>query len=112
MIQVLFEFCGEHILVVIEGTKIMFGNTSFGAKFATIDGLKLDYNGTIREFPDLELEKDWREIAIERFKNKIKTYQTERDIASYVVDELKKFGYVPLKIQIQGYRWRKLDGLE
>lgn len=113
MIQIMFRFGDEIELVVIEGNNILFGNTSFGAKLAPIEGLKLDYQGVIREFPDLELEKDWKEIAIERFKERIKSFSTESDIAIYVVDELKKFGHIPIKIQKgNGYRWRKIDGDE
>lgn len=112
MIQIMFEFCGDMELVVVDGNKVMFGNTSYGARLATIEGLKLDYNGTIREFPDLELEKEWREIAIERFKEKIRKFTTEKAAAMYVVDELKKFGHNPVKIQISGSRWRKIDELE
>jgi hypothetical protein len=109
MIQIMFEFCGEIEIVVVDGNNILFGNTSYGTKLATIDGLKLDYAGTIREFPDLELEDDWREVAIARFKKKIKDCKTERDSALYIVDELKKFGHIPLKIQMSGCRWRKLE---
>jgi hypothetical protein len=109
MIQIIFEFLGDMELVVVDGNKVMFGNTSYGARLATIDGLKLDYSGTIREFPDLELENEWREIAIERFKKKIREFATEKAAAMYVVDELKKFGHNPIKIQISGSRWRKLN---
>jgi hypothetical protein len=109
MIQLIFEFLGDVELVIVDGHKVLFGNTSFGSKLATIDGLQLDYNGVIREFPDLELEKDWRKIAIERFKKKINEFPSERDVALYVVDELKKFGHIPIKMQMDGFRWRKIE---
>jgi hypothetical protein len=109
MIQIIFEFLGDMELVIVDGNNVLFGNTSFGAKLATIDGLKLDYSGVIREFPDLELEADWREIAMERFKNKIKKQSTEKETALYIIDELKKFGHNPIKIQLSGSRWRKID---
>lgn len=100
MIQIMFEFLGDIELVIIDGNRVLFGNTSFGARFADIDGLKLSYEGTIREFPDLEMEDEWREIAIQRLKDKIKSQTSERETALYVADELKKFGHIPLKIQI------------
>ena len=107
MIQIMFEFCGDMEIVVIDGHNVMFGNTSYGAKLATIDGMKLDYGGVIREFPDLELNPEWREVAIDRFKEKIKSYPHERDVAIYVTEELKRFGHIPIKIQMgNGFRWR------
>ena len=109
MIQILFKFLDDMEIVVIDGKNVMFGNTTFGAKLATIDGLKLDYAGVIREFPDLELNPEWREISIERFKEKINKMKTEREIASYLIDELQMVGHKPLKIQLgSGYRWRKV----
>lgn len=109
MINLMFEFNGDIELVVVEGNEIMFGNIAYGSKLTTIEGLKLDYGGVIREFPDLELENEWREIAIERLKNKLKEFSKESDVAMYVIDELRKFGHKPLQIQKGGWRWRKVE---
>lgn len=108
MIDIIFEFNGEIERVVVKGNIVMFGNNSFGSKMTTIDGLRLDYSGVIREFPDLELEDEWREIAIQRFKKHIKDMISEKDVALYVVDELRKFGHIPIKLMTAGCRWRKL----
>ena len=104
MIELIFELGSEVILVVINGKDVKFGNTSFGAKLADISGLKLDYVGVCRSFPDLELADDWREQAIERFKEKIKSMKTEDEIANYIIDELSSKGYVPKKKRRKGFR--------
>jgi len=104
MIELIFELGSEVILVVINGHDVKFGNTSFGSQLADISGIKLDYKGVCEEFPDLELEDDWREQAIERFKEKIKSMKTEDEVATYIIDELSGKGYVPKKKRRAGFR--------
>lgn len=104
MIGIIFQFGGEPVEVRVEGTNVLFRTGQFGGAFAPIDGLKLDYNGVCREFPDLELKSDWREEAIKRFKDKMKGMNTEEDRINYIKDDLKKFGYIPLFYQKQGHR--------
>ena len=108
MITVLFGFASDKILITIRGNDIRFASTAFGAQEASIEGIKLDYAGVIREHPDLEVSEDWKEIAIERFKAKIKSYHSEEETAQYVIDELKKFGYIPEQKQREGFRPEKL----
>lgn len=104
MIELIFEFGSEVILVVIEGHDVKFGNTSFGAQLADISGLRLDYNGVCREFPDLETSKNWREETINRFKEKVKQYNTEDEISDYILSEFVKMGYKPKSKQKKGFR--------
>ena len=104
MIEIILEFLGDIILIRIEGKKVLFGSTQFGARLSPIDGLKLDYSGVCREFPDLETCEKWREEAIKRFKLKIKEIKTEKEIALYLIDDLKKYGYVPKRMQVSGHR--------
>lgn len=108
MMEILFNRANEVVIVRIAGHKVEFGNTVFGAKLATIDGLKLDYNGAIREFPDLTDDVEWRAKAIERFKEHIKTLDNESAIGKYCIEELKKHGYVATTYQKQGGRAVKL----
>jgi len=108
MIEILFQFVNELILVKIVGNSVLFGNTNYGAQMAPIEGLKLDKSGVLKEFPDLSGDADWRKKAISRFKEKIKSYPTERMKADYIIDDLKKFGYIPTKIQISGRRPQSL----
>ncbi len=108
MITILFEFASEKILVTIKGNNIFFSSTDQGAIQSTIDGLKLDYSGVIKEFPDLEGKDNWREETIKRFKKKIKELRTEQDRADYIIYDLKKFGYVAEQIQKGGFRPEKI----
>ena len=104
MIDVLFKFANNHILVTVKNKKVYFANTESGNKQSEIDGLKLDHGGVIREFPDLQNNTNWRDEAIKRFKDKIETMESEDEIVIYVVEELKKFGYEPMYKQKKGFR--------
>lgn len=108
MIELIFELGSEVVLVTIEGNKVLFGSTSFGAKMADISGLKLDYVGVCREFPDLEVADDWRAQAIERFKNKINEMKTENERCDYIIGELEKHGYKAIKKRKPGFRYGKI----
>ena len=108
MIELLFTFGMEHILIRVDGIRVTFSNTLFGAVESTIDHLKLNYRGVCEEFPDLEIRDDWREEAIKRFKAKISQLQTEDLRAEYIIQDLKKYGYVPKYKCKNGYRREKL----
>ena len=104
MIDLIFELAGSFVLVRIEGCKVSFANSTFGAYFATIDGLKLDHKGVMREFPDLKDNIEWRAIAITRFKEKIATMKTEDEVANYILEDLKGHNYIPRFRQRSGFR--------
>ena len=104
MIRILFGYGPEKVIVIIKETKITFGNTAFGAQEATIDGLRLNHEGVITQFPDLKDNPDWKEQAIDRFKEKIKDFKNENERATYIIEELKPHGYFPEKKQIDGFR--------
>jgi hypothetical protein len=106
-IGVLFKFVDKIVEVRIDGTNCLFRTGHFNGAFSPIDGLQLDYKGVCREFPDLETKEDWKEIAISRFKDKIKELKTEEERMNYVVEDLKKWGYVPLYKQRGGFRVEK-----
>lgn len=104
MIALTFQRANEMVLIHINGNKVTFGSTVFGAAMADIDGLKLDFQGTIREFPDLKDDLEWREKAIERFKKHIKTLKSEDKISDYIIYELRNKGYTPKLKQKAGFR--------
>ena len=104
MIQVIFYFANEIILITIRGNHITFANSDFGAKEAPIEGLRLSHDGVIQEFPQLKDNHNWKEEAIVLFKNKIKQYNSEQEVADYIIQDLKKFGYQPKYMQRQGFR--------
>jgi len=102
--RLLFKFGNERIFIIIDGTTVKFGNTLFGSQVASIEGLKLNYQGVIREFPDLEHNQNWSEEAMKRFKQKIKSCKNEEEVADYLIDDLKKYGYIPYLKQKKGFR--------
>ena len=104
MIDVIFTFGTDLVLVKVKGHDVSFGSSSQGAQLATIDGLKLNYSGVIEEFPDLEGKEDWRQQAIEKFKEKIKSFDSEEKIVEYIIEDLRKFGYIPKYKQKAGFR--------
>ena len=104
MIELLLKFGSEVILVVVKGNSVSFGNTTYGGQMATIEGLKLNKSGVLKEFPDLKDNEDWRHETIIRFKEKIKELHDEDKVVEYVINDLKKFGYVPYRKKKQGFR--------
>jgi len=110
MITILFGFGGDKVLVTIQGTQVWFSSTEFGAVKAPIDGLRLNYNGVCKEFPDLETEPNWNGIAISRFKEKMDNFNNEEERTNYIIEDLKKFGYIPEQKQRAGFRPVRLDG--
>lgn len=94
----------EYILIMIDGARVEFSNTAYGAVKTSIEGLALSKAGVEKEFPDLVGDVNWRNKAIARFKEKIELMNSERERADYLIDDLKKVGYKPLKMQIKGFR--------
>lgn len=108
MIDIIFRFGSEHVLVRVLKEKILFQLRQTGSQMATIDNIKLNRSGVVKEYPDLKNNDNWRKEAINRFKEHIKKLKTERQRANYIIDDLTKFGYVPLYEQVSGFRVKKL----
>ena len=104
MIEIIFYFGTEIVMVRIRGNHVTFCTSTNGNVEATIEGIKLSKAGVIKEFPDLKDRDDWKVEAINRFKDKIRAFTTEEAVAEYVIEDLKKFGYVPKFKQKQGFR--------
>jgi len=109
MIGIIFEFATEMMEVRVDSNSVLFRTREFGSQFGTIDNLKLDYAGVCREFPDLENNENWKEEAINRFKEKIKSCETEKEIVKYLIKDLAKVGYIPRYIQEKAYRPKKIQ---
>lgn len=110
MIQLMFQYGNEIILVIIKGTQVTFGNTTFGALMTDISGLKLNKEGVIKEFPDLKENKNWEDEAKKRFREKIKSLKTEMERAKYLVKDLKEHGYLPKFLQRGRHRRENIHG--
>jgi hypothetical protein len=107
VVGALFEYCGEKVEVRVQNLNCFFRTSQF-QQWATIDGLRLDKVGVIKEFPELKDNKNWKEETIKRFKEKMKILKTESERIKYVIEDLTKFGYKPLFLQRSGYRPIKL----
>jgi hypothetical protein len=107
MIGVIFKFGNEIIEVRVEGVNCFFRNSQY-MQFVPIEGLKLERKGVIKEFPDLENRDDWKTEAIKRFKERMEKLNSEDERMNYVINDLKKFGYIPLYQQKTGFRPKKL----
>ena len=104
MIGVIFEFNSSNIEVRVDGENCWFRTGEFGGALVPIDSLKLDKAGSIKEHPDLKDDKEWKKKTIERFKQKIKELKTEQERVKYIIDDLKKYGYIPKYMQRKGHR--------
>ena len=108
MIGLIFQLGPEIVEVRVDNNNILFRNNATNGMFATIDNIKLNKLGVIKEHPDLKDNEDWQNIARERFKEKINNMKTEMERADYIIEDLKKFGYKPLYRQRKGFRVERL----
>lgn len=100
----MFRFGADHILVSVAGNHITFANTEQGMVQATIEGLRLSKSGVMKEFPDLKDNPDWATEAVKRFKDKVSTLGTEELKVNYIIEDLRKHGYIPMYKQKGGFR--------
>lgn len=107
VVDIIFLFGGEHIFVRVQDCNVFF-RTQQSMVYATIDGLKLDKVGVIKEHPDLKDREDWKLEAINRFKIKMKELKTENERAKYVIKDLSNSNYIPQYLQVGGFRKVKL----
>lgn len=108
MIGVVFSFLNKLVEVRIDGNNCLFRTSEYGGQFFPIDSMKLDKIGVMKEFPDLKDNENWREEAIKRFKEKIKSMDSEMKRINYLMEEFKKMGYKPIAMQREGHRPMKI----
>jgi hypothetical protein len=106
MIKATFRLGGDNQEVIVRGNELLFFDIGSGM-MTTVEGLRLSKSGSIKEFPDLKDDDDWKRKTIERLKDKMKEYNTEMEKINYVKDELIKQGYEPLYFQRVGFRPQK-----
>jgi hypothetical protein len=98
---------GERVIVRIINTNVLFVDLNTNM-LAPIEGLGFSHQGVIKEFPDLKDDKDWKQKAIQRFVEKIKTLETEEKRMDFMIKEMKEMGYTPLFKQRFGFRTEKI----
>ena len=107
MIGGIFQVGADIIEIRVHNNFVYFRDKN-NSQFGSIDNLKLNKGGVVKEFPDLKDDKDWEEKARDRFREKINSLKTEEDRMKYIIEDLSKFGYVLKYIQKQGHRPRKV----
>ena len=105
MIKGTFRLAGDIQEVIVDGNNLMFYDSS--GTITTIEGLRLSQSGVFKEFPDLIGDEDWRKKSMERLKKHMKEMNNEKEKMNYVKEELVKFGYTPLFLQVAGFRQTK-----
>ena len=108
MIGLIFQFGNEFVEVRINGIDITFRNNQYAGAFVPIENLRISKEGCLKEFPDLKDREDWKIETIKRFKEKIKKYNNEEERINYIIEDLKKFGYIPYAKQKAGHRVEKI----
>ena len=101
-----FKLGGDFIEVIIKGNEVLFYDLATHT-LTPVSGLKLSKAGTIKEFPDLAEDKEWKKKAIERLRTHIKSIKTEDKRLDYIKEELIKYGYEPQFKQKAGWRPKK-----
>ena len=112
MRDLVFEFGTELVAIQINNKVLRFCNVQGGVyKYAPIEGLKLSVSGILKEFPDLrdKPKEVMRSIALKRFKNHVKSLNTEDDIKEYLKNDLAKHGYKLKYERRAGFRQKKVN---
>ncbi len=108
MIDIIFKIGGDFIDIRLIDKSLYFSKMSGNQLlFSDISGLKLNINGILKEFPDLKEiddENEIKKIAIERFKDKIKGMNSDKEIVLYLKEDLAKYGYIFYSISKPGFR--------
>ena len=108
MIGIIFEFNSNNVEVRVDGNNCGFRTGEFGGALVPIDSLKIDKAGSIKEHPDLKDDPEWKIKTIKRFKEKISGLNTEGERVKYIINDLKKYGYVAKYMQKAGHRLVKI----
>lgn len=106
MIKGTFRLGGELIEVIVDGENVMFNDVATNT-ISTIEGLQLNKQGVMKQFPDLKDDDNWKRKAVMRFKTHIRKFKTLDARIEYVKEELMKHGYEGLYKQRAGFRPKK-----
>ncbi len=106
-IQATFQQGSQRIIVRIIEDNVLFIDPE-NNMMSPIEGLSLNKQGVIKEHPDLKDDPEWKQKAIQRFTDKIKSLKSEKEKMEWIIKELKPMGYKPLFWQRQGHRPKKI----
>jgi hypothetical protein len=103
MIKMYFKKHGDLIMVKIIGNNVFFSNEQLGFMAdAPIDMLQFDYDGIIKEHPDLADKSpgEARQEALRRLKELISSMRNEDEVKEYVVAQM---------VNIAGYQFKRIE---
>lgn len=106
-IQMTFQKGSERMIVRIIGNNVLFIDPQNNI-MAPIEGLNLNKQGVIKEHPDLKDDIEWKQKAIQRFTDKVKSFKTENERADWIIEEMKQMKYIGLYQQKEGWRPMKI----
>lgn len=106
MIKATFKLGGNSQEVIIRRNELLFFDVSSGM-MTSVEGLRISKSGSVKEFPDLENDDEWKKKTIDRLKNKMNEFKTEMEKVKYIKEELEKQGYQSLFYQKGGFRPQK-----
>ena len=106
-IQTTFQQGSQRIVVRVIEDNVLFIDLE-NNMMSPIEGLNLNKTGVIKEHPDLKDDPKWKQKAIQRFTDKIKSFKSEKERMEWIIKELKPMGYKALFWQRQGHRPKKI----
>ncbi len=106
-IQSTFQKGSDRMMIRVIGDTVLFIDPQTNT-VSPIEGLNLNKQGVIKEHPDLKDDEEWKQKAIKRFVNKIKSFKTETEKTNWLIEEMKQMGYNPLFKQRNGFRAEKI----
>jgi len=101
MIDLMFRFGTDVIMVSINKKIVLFGNMAYGNFLIPFEKFQLNKQGVIKEFPYLADEKEWRIKAKENFYAIIDKLGNEEAIADYLIKDLEDDGYTLIDKRIK-----------
>ena len=106
-ISIHFQKGSDRIILRIIGSVVLFIDPQTN-QMSPIEVLQLSHQGVLLEYPDLKDKEDWKQIAIQRFVDKIKQLPSETERSKYLIQEMKDMQYTPLFKQRNGFRPQKI----
>lgn len=106
-IQVVFQQASQRVAIRIIGDNILFIDLQTNM-LSPIEGLRFNKTGVIKEHPDLKDDPEWKQKAIQRFVDKIKAFESEKEKSDWLIKEMREMGYTPLYRQRNGFRPEKI----
>lgn len=106
-IQAVFQRGSERMIIRVIGNNVLFIDPQ-NNMVAPIEGLSLKREGVIKEYPDLKDDPEWKQKAIQRFVDKVKSLDNENKAINWIIEEMKQMQYIPLYMAKQGWRPQKI----